>query len=163
MNKSKVLKGESYMQSSGFWRLTIVSEPDTFVAADVRNYHAHKLLASSARSLIQYLYPPLMSLHDLNQTIALPDPVTGRIKIPSLMRSSHIFMSSNGVYLLGAAPPHIAIPGRGLTCFSDNGEVMMIWVGNSVSPQILLDLFGVDDFNSVDPRMVSFIVPVVQP
>jgi len=44
-------------------------------------------------------------------------------------------MAANGVYLI------------------DNGEVMMIWVGNSVSPQVLLDLFGVDDINSVDPRM----------
>jgi len=42
-----------------------------------------------------------MSLHDLNETIALPDPVTGRIKVPSLMRNSHMFMGSNGVYLLG--------------------------------------------------------------
>lgn len=31
----------------------------------------------------------------------------------------------------------------------------MIWVGNSVSPQVLLDLFGVDDINLVDPKMVS--------
>ncbi|KAF9788107.1 hypothetical protein BJ322DRAFT_605700 [Thelephora terrestris] len=116
MSKSKILK-------------------DTFVSADVRNYYAHKLLACSARSLVQYLYPPLISLHDLNETIALPDQVTGRLKIPSSMRNSHIFMSSNGVYLL------------------DNGEVMMIWIGNSVSPQILLDLFGVDDINLVDPRM----------
>lgn len=115
MSKSKILK-------------------DTFVSADVRNYHAHKLMASSARSLVQYLYPPLVSLHDLNETIALPDPVTGRIKIPSSIRNSHIYMSSNGVYIL------------------DNGEVMMIWVGNSVSPQILLDLFGVDDIHLVDPK-----------
>ena len=31
----------------------------------------------------------------------------------------------------------------------------MIWVGNSVSPQVLLDLFDVDDINVVDPKMVS--------
>ena len=38
--------------------------------------------------------------------------------------------------------------------FSDNGEVMMVWIGNSVSPQVLLDLLGVDDINRVDSRMV---------
>jgi len=32
---------------------------------------------------------------------------------------------------------------------------MMIWVGSSVSPQVLLDLFGVDEINQVDPRMVK--------
>ena len=42
-----------------------------------------------------------MSLHDLDETVALPDPVTGRVKIPSSIRNSHIFMTSNGVYLLG--------------------------------------------------------------
>jgi hypothetical protein len=30
----------------------------------------------------------------------------------------------------------------------------MIWIGNSVSPQVLLDLFGVDDVDKVDPRTV---------
>ncbi|KAF9653645.1 sec24-like protein [Thelephora ganbajun] len=136
MNKSKILK-------------------DTFVSADVRNYQVHKLLASSTRSLVQYLYPPVMSLHDLNETIALPDPVTGSIKIPSLMRNTHIFMSSNGVYFLGESLSCAPARDRWLNSFflSDNGEVMMIWVGNSVSPQVLLDLFGVDDINNVDPRM----------
>jgi len=115
MNKSRALK-------------------DMFVSADVRNYHAHKLLALSVRSLVQYLYPQLMSLHDLDERIALPDPTTFRIKLPSLMRNSHIFMGANGVYLI------------------DNGEAMMIWVGNSVSPQVLLDLFGVDDIKNLDPK-----------
>jgi len=127
---------------------------DTFVSADVRNYYAHKLLASSTRSLIQYLYPPLMSLHDLNETIALPDPVTGRIRIPSLLRNSHIFMSSNGVYLLGECHPVRPVLSWTDLCLLDSGEAMMIWVGNSVSPQVLLDLFGVEDIHNVDPKMV---------
>jgi len=143
-----------------FWRSTFSPGLDTFVSADVRNYHAHKLLASSARSLVQYLYPPLMSLHDLNRTIALPDPVTERLKIPSLMRNSHIFMSSNGVYLLGGSRPMLPSV-TGTYLFSDNGELMMIWVGGSVSPQVLIDLFGVDDINNVNPRTVRLLFHVV--
>lgn len=104
MNKSKILKGMS-TKIRGVFRSLTCFWLDTFVSADVRSYYAHKMLASSARGLIQYLYPPLMSLHDLNQTIALPDPVTGHVKIPSLIRNSHMFMGSNGVYLIGGSCP----------------------------------------------------------
>jgi len=38
----------------------------------------------------------------------------------------------------------------------------MIWIGNSASPQVLLDLFGVDDINQVNPRAVRMIVVAVQ-
>jgi hypothetical protein len=35
-----------------------------------------------------------------------------------------------------------------------NGEVAILWLGASVSPQILNDLFGVDDLADLDARMV---------
>jgi len=118
MNKSKILKGESSRASSGVLVFNVLSGSDTFVSADVRNYHAHKLLASSVRNLVQYLYPPVMSLHDLNNTIALPDPANGRMKIPSLTRNSHIFMTSNGVYLLGGFCPALPFVTGGRPFFS---------------------------------------------
>jgi len=39
----------------------------------------------------------------------------------------------------------------------------MIWIGSSVSPQVLLDLFGVDDINQVNPRAVRMVIIEVQP
>jgi len=40
------------------------------------------------------------------------------------------------------------------TDIADNEELQVIWVGQSASPQLLLDLFGVDDIFKVDIRIV---------
>jgi protein transport protein SEC24 len=37
---------------------------------------------------------------------------------------------------------------------ADNEELQVLWVGQSASPQLLLDLFGVDDIFKVDVRIV---------
>lgn len=136
----------------------VIIKPTTplegFVSADVRNYYAHRINSMSVRSVVQHLYPPLMSLHDLDDTIALPDPATGRIHLPSLMRNSHIFMEAHGIYLIGLFCLDVRLTGWSNMNPADNEEVMMLWVGGSASPQLLLDLFGVDDISQVDPRMV---------
>lgn len=58
-------------------------------------------MAMSVRSIMHHLYPRLLALHDLDDTIALPDPKSGEIEMPSLMRDSYVFMSVDGVYLIG--------------------------------------------------------------
>ncbi|KAL0959594.1 hypothetical protein HGRIS_011303 [Hohenbuehelia grisea] len=107
----------------------------TPVSADVRNIYARRILSASVRSAIQLIYPRFMALHDLEDTIAVPDPTTGQISLPSIMRNSHIFMQHHGIYLM------------------DNDITTTIWVGTGVSPQLLSDLFGVDDFYSINPNM----------
>ncbi|KAH9965184.1 hypothetical protein BC827DRAFT_1259263 [Russula dissimulans] len=113
-----------------------------YIDPDVRNYHRHKLRGASVRSTMYHLYPRMLAVHDLDQTIALPHPETGVIDMPSLMRGSHVFMQENGIYLI------------------DNEELQVIWVGQSASPQLLLDLFGVDDIFKVDIRITE--LPVLE-
>ncbi|TFK72464.1 hypothetical protein BDN72DRAFT_326010 [Pluteus cervinus] len=104
------------------------------VSPDVRNFYAHRLMSMNIRSLIHQVYPPVLALHDLSDDIALPD-VNGNVQMPSLMRNSHLFMQSHGVYLI------------------DNDELMVFWIGASASPQLLKDLFDQDDIMTLKTSM----------
>ncbi|KAI0087422.1 hypothetical protein BDY19DRAFT_893145 [Irpex rosettiformis] len=107
------------------------------VTSDVRNYWVHKFMGMSVRSIMHHLYPRLLALHDLDDEIALPKPGSDGIELPSLMRNSHLFMVGNGAYLI------------------DNEDIMILWIGQSVSPQILTDLLGVDDLSAVDRNLTA--------
>lgn len=72
----------------------------------------------SVRSTMHMLYPRLLALHNLSDDTALPNPVTGEIAFPSLMRASHLFMTSDGVYLIGMLD-HYVDPLR----FADHGQI----------------------------------------
>ena len=114
-----------------------------------------------------HLYPRLLAVHDLDTTIALPHPETEVIEMPSLMRGGHVFMQENGIYLIGWYYHDARIKASWLknTDIADNEELQVIWVGQSASPQLLLDLFGVDDIFKVDIRIVRgppfFFQPII--
>jgi protein transport protein SEC24 len=112
-----------------------------------------------------HLYPRLLAVHDLDTTIALPHPETGVIEIPSLMRGSHIFMQEDGIYLIGPCFQLVKTQASKQTenenCFlntTDNEELQVLWIGQSASPQLLLDLLGVDDIFKVDIRIVRVLL-----
>lgn len=61
------------------------------------------------RTLMYYLYPRLVALHDLDNQIALPQMVEmsdgcmiEKVVMPACMRDSHYYMEAGGVYLIGA-------------------------------------------------------------
>ncbi|KAJ7196563.1 hypothetical protein GGX14DRAFT_473467, partial [Mycena pura] len=89
----------------------------------------------SVRNVMQLLYPPLLALHDLSENVGIPDLTTGRIVFA--LRDSHLLIGTS----------------------LDNGEMVIIWIGGSVSPQLLRgpDLF-VDDLKALDAQMVRNVV-----
>lgn len=97
--KSKPLKGES--RASIVTNLAINNFAGRNVAPDVRNYMMHRFMSMGAREVVQSLYPRVVPIHDLDETIALPDPTSGRILFPSVMRNSYLHMTADGIYLGG--------------------------------------------------------------
>ena len=39
-------------------------------------------------------------------------------------------------------------------CIAANGEIAFLWLGAAVSPQILNDLYGVENLDEIDTRIV---------
>ena len=90
-------------------------------------------------SVIELLYPRFFPIHALQEGDCFPRADDGRFQMPLQMRTSYQRMESHGAYLV------------------ENGETAILWLGNAVSPQILQDLYGVDDAKDLDTRMVCLL------
>ncbi|KAF9517526.1 hypothetical protein BS47DRAFT_1371371 [Hydnum rufescens UP504] len=110
------------------------------IGSDIRNYDAHRIKWMGATSLLSYLYPRLIAIHDLDEHVGIPDLNSSWIPLPTPMRPSYLYMEAHGAYLI------------------DNGELTVLWIGAATSPQILHDLFGVDNLDEI-PRNASLMEP----
>lgn len=109
LQKTKPLKGNHFhkwRRLSGQVNGNIY--PARQVASDVRNYHIHRILNMGACTLMHYLYPRLLALHDLDDTAALPQVAENedgstsiKTLMPSCMRNGYYFMEGGGIYLMG--------------------------------------------------------------
>ncbi|TLD31113.1 hypothetical protein PspLS_02645 [Pyricularia sp. CBS 133598] len=77
--------------------------------------------------LVQYIYPRLYSLHDMPDNAGIPDPETSQIVLPPPLNLSSERFQPFGLYLI------------------DDGQTQFLWVGRDAVPQLLIDVFGVQD------------------
>ena len=81
--------------------------------------------------LVQYMYPKLYSLHDMPDDAGTVDEKTGEIILPPPQNLSSERLVPYGLYLI------------------DDGQTQFLWVGRDSVPQLLLDVFGVQDRTQV--------------
>ncbi|KAI8447533.1 Sec23/Sec24 trunk domain-containing protein [Phakopsora pachyrhizi] len=103
------------------------------VSSDVRTYYMRYLRSMGAGATLLMIYPRMVPIHQLSDEVGSINPNNGRLKLAPLMRASYLRMEPDGAYLL------------------ENGDVMLLWLGNSVSPQIINDLFGVRSLEELEP------------
>ncbi|KAI1814144.1 hypothetical protein GGS20DRAFT_549979 [Poronia punctata] len=77
--------------------------------------------------LMQYIYPRMYSLHDMPDNAGVPDPETSQIVLPPPINMSSERFVSYGLYLI------------------DDGQTQFLWIGRDAVPQLLTDVFGVQD------------------
>ncbi|KAI0023494.1 protein transport protein SEC24 [Xylariomycetidae sp. FL0641] len=97
------------------------------IPSDLRSAALCQLSTLPLPLLMQYIYPRLYSLHDMPDNAGVPDPETSQIVLPPPLNLSSERFVSYGLYLI------------------DDGQTQFLWVGRDAIPQLLTDVFGVQD------------------
>lgn len=97
------------------------------IPSDIRSAALCLLSTLPAPLLMRYIYPRLYSLHDMPDNAGTPDPETGHIVLPPVLNLSSERFVSYGLYLI------------------DDGQTQFLWIGRDAVPQLLGDVFGVED------------------
>ena len=106
-----------------------------------RRTHAMRFLKSASPLEISlYLYPRIIAIHNLNPEDGFPHPETGHLQVPNCLRASFSRIEEGGAYLV------------------DDGQICLLWLHKSVSPNLLEDLFGegYTSLHSLDPMLSTF-------
>jgi protein transport protein SEC24 len=103
---------------------------------DRRIYELRAVQSMGAMELSLYLYPRIVSLHNLDDQDGFTNE-NGHLRMPRMLRASFSKMEEGGVYIV------------------DNGQICLLWIHSHVSPQLLMDLFGpeVSSLDKVDPHL----------
>jgi protein transport protein SEC24 len=104
--------------------------------SDRRIHEVRLVKGMGPAELSLYLYPRVLPLHSLEPEEGFADE-TGHLKMPHAVRASFGSIEEGGVYLV------------------DNGQILLLWLHQQVSPNLLEDLFGegMNSLQTLDPNM----------
>jgi len=94
------------------------------VTTDERSNTIFQILSMPFDNVMKFFYPRMYPLHDLNQIVVEKE---GSVKLPQTMPLTLNNIKDSGIYLL------------------DNGMACYIWIGRGISPQWLVDVFGLQN------------------
>lgn len=103
----------------------------TQIPSDIRSAALCLLSTLPVPLLMRYIYPRLYSLHDMPDSVGMPDGETGQIILPPAMNLTSERLVPYGLYLI------------------DDGQTQFLWVGRDAVPQLIADVFGVEDRSQV--------------
>ncbi|KAM3514104.1 hypothetical protein MY11210_002205 [Beauveria gryllotalpidicola] len=101
------------------------------IPTDIRSAALCLLSTLPVPLLMRYIYPRLYSLHDMPDTAGVTDGETGQIVLPPPLNLTSERLASHGLYLI------------------DDGQTQFLWVGRDAVPQLVADVFGVDDRTNI--------------
>ncbi|KAG0012562.1 COPII coat Sec23p-Sfb3p heterodimer component [Entomortierella chlamydospora] len=108
--------------------------PGKGINSDTRVYHMRMIKSMGVGESIVFYYPRMIAVHNMNEKVGVMDPKSGRVFLPSLVRDSYARLNPTGAYLL------------------ENGHKMYFWLGHEIPAQFLLDVFGVQTLDEVNPN-----------
>lgn len=103
----------------------------TQIPSDIRSAALCLLSTLPVPLLMRYIYPRLYSLHDMPDNVGTPDGETGQIILPPAVNLTSERLVSYGLYLI------------------DDGQTQFLWIGRDTVPQLIVDVFGVEDRTQV--------------
>ncbi|KAG4305985.1 hypothetical protein PORY_000895 [Pneumocystis oryctolagi] len=110
------------------------------IQSDLRMQNAQYILTMGVRELVSFIYPRIIPLHNLSDHMGFPDE-KGNLVLPKTIRASSLYLNEGGVYLM------------------INGSNAILWFHNSVSSNLLKDLYGNDVSKLSDINIRSALLP----
>lgn len=111
--------------------------------SDRRIQEVRMIKSMGPGELSLFLYPRMIALHNLDPSEGFADE-NGHLKMPTALRASFTQTEEGGAYLV------------------DNGQILLLWLHQQVSPNLLEDMFGsgCDSLRALDPNLSA--LPVLE-